>query len=188
MMMFMVKFILAIYGMKLSTVFCGDHPQNMPLGIVIFGVKSHLDLKGAVSTIPIIFTFTCFNQDARNKVENWRPLSFLPNLGHGALSSKNDTSKEKEPILSVQDKHDCLKVAFSSSVDIYQRGGIKATVMGRDVIVKPWIHFFVGDTSGNNRWLGHFNSSGNITCPYRDCECTFVDMDILHLHQTCTVP
>ncbi len=74
--------------------FCGDHPQNMPLGLVIFGVKSHLDLKGALSTISIIFTFTCFNQDARNKVENLRPLSFLPNLGHGALSSKNDTSKK----------------------------------------------------------------------------------------------
>jgi hypothetical protein len=35
--------------------------QNMPLGLeifVIFGDKSHLDLKGALSTIPIIFTFT----------------------------------------------------------------------------------------------------------------------------------
>jgi hypothetical protein len=50
--------------------FCGDHPQNMPLGLVIFGDKSHLDLKGALSTIPIVFTFTCFNEDARNKVEN----------------------------------------------------------------------------------------------------------------------
>ena len=153
--------------------FCGNHPQNMPLGLVIFGDKSHLDLKGALSTIPIIFTFTCFNEDARNKVENWRPLSFLPNLCHGGLSSKN----KKDPVLSVQDEHDCLRVAFSSLVDIYLRGGIKATVMGRDVIVKPWIHFFVGDTSGNNRWLGHFNGSGNITRPYRDCECTYKDMD-----------
>jgi hypothetical protein len=105
---------------------------------------------------------------------------FLPNLSHGVLSSKNDKSNKKDPVLSVQDKHDCLWVAFSSLVDIYLRGGIKATVMGRDVIVKPWIHFFVGDTSGNNHWLGHFNGSGNITRPYRDYECTFVDMDNPH--------
>jgi hypothetical protein len=151
---------------------------------MIFGDKSHLDLKGALSTIPIIFTFTCFNQDVRNKVENWRPLSFLPNLSHGVLSSKNNKSNKKDPILSVQNKQDCLRVAFSSLVDIYLRGGSKATVMGRDVIVKSWIHFFVGDTSGNNRWLGHFNGSGNITRPYRDCECTFVDMD--NPHMSCT--
>ncbi len=120
--------------------------QNMPLDhviFVIFGDKSHLDLKGTLSTIPIIFTFTCFNQDARNKVENWRPLSFLPNLSHGVLSSKNEKSNKKNPVLSVQDEHNCLWVAFSSLVYIYPGGGIKATVMGRDVIVKPWIHFFV---------------------------------------------
>jgi hypothetical protein len=77
--------------------FCGNHPQNMPLGLVIFGDNSHLDLKGALSTIPIIFTFTCFNHDARNKVENWRPLLFLPNLSHGVLSSKNKNSTKRTP-------------------------------------------------------------------------------------------
>ncbi len=71
---------------------------------------------------------------------------FLPNLFHGVLSSKNDKSNKKDPVLSVQDEHDCLWVAFSSLVDIYLRGGIKATVMGRDVIVKPWIHFFLWET------------------------------------------
>ncbi len=156
--------------------FCGNHLQKLPLGLVIFGDKSHLDLKGALSTIPIVFTFTCFNKDARNRVENWRPLLFLPNLCHGVLSSKNDKSNKKNPVLSVQDEHG-LWVAFSSLVDNYLRGGIKATVIGRDVIVKPWIHFFVGDTSGNNHWLGHFNGSGNITRPYRDCECSYEDMD-----------
>jgi hypothetical protein len=164
--------------------FCGNHPQNMPLGLVILDDKSHLDLKGALSIIPIIFTFTCFNEDARNKVENWRPLLFLPNLSHGVLSYKNDKSNKKDPILSVQDEQDCLWVAFSWLVNIYLRGGIKATVMGRDVIVKPWIHFFVGDTSGNNGWLGHSNGSGNITRPYRDCECTYEDME--NLLPSCT--
>jgi hypothetical protein len=110
----------------------------------------------------------------------WRPLYFIPNFSHGALSSKNDKSQIKDPTLSVQDKHNCLQVAFSSLVDIYLRGGIKAAVMGIDVIVKPWIHFFVGDTSGNNHWMGHFNGSGNLKRPYRDCECTFANLDNPH--------
>jgi hypothetical protein len=49
--------------------------------------------------------------------------------------------------------------------------------MGRQVILKVWIHFFVGDTSGNNHWLGHFNGSGKMVCPYRDCHCSFDDID-----------
>ena len=69
-----------------------------------------------------------------------------------------------------------------SLIDIHKRGGISATVMGRPVILKVWIHFFVGDTSGNNRWLGHFNGSGKMTCPYRDCVCSFHDMDNVMPH------
>jgi hypothetical protein len=39
--------------------FCGDHhPMNMPIALVIFGDKSHLDLHGSLSTLPIIFTLT----------------------------------------------------------------------------------------------------------------------------------
>jgi hypothetical protein len=34
----------------------------------------------------------------------------------------------------------------------------------------------VGDTSGNNPWLGHFNSGSNIEPPYRDCKCGMDDM------------
>jgi hypothetical protein len=35
----------------------------------------------------------------------------------------------------------------------------------------------MGDTSGHNRWLGHFNSGANIQRPYRDCKCSIKDMD-----------
>jgi hypothetical protein len=66
--------------------FCGDkNPMNIPIALVIFGDKSHLDLHGCLLTLPIIFTLTCFNQDSRIKKEFWRPLAFLPNLSYGAL-------------------------------------------------------------------------------------------------------
>ena len=83
---------------------------------------------------------------------------------------------------SVQDEHDCLKVSFLSLMYIHKRGGISATVMGRPVILKVWNIVFVGDTSENNRWLGHFNGSGKMTCSYRDSVCPFHDMDSVMPH------
>ena len=134
----------------------------MPLALVVFADKSHLDLHGSLLTLPIIFTLSCFNEQSRNSVNFWRPMAFIPNLNAGSLTSRNSNDKKKDPAISVQDKHDCLRAAFSPLRNLYQRGGINATVMGRDVCCKPWIHFVVGDNSGNNQFLGHYNGSGNI--------------------------
>jgi hypothetical protein len=52
--------------------FCGDDkPINMLIALVIFADKSHLDLRGSLSTLPIIFTLSCFNQESRNKDKFW---------------------------------------------------------------------------------------------------------------------
>jgi hypothetical protein len=50
-------------------------------------------------------------------------------------------------------------------------------VMGKPGVGKVWIHYCVGDSKGNNRWLGHFNRSGNLNYPYQDCNCQMWDMD-----------
>jgi hypothetical protein len=61
--------------------FChDDNPINMPIVLVIFANRSHFDLHGSLSTLPIIFTLSCFNQESRNKDKFWQPLAFLPNL------------------------------------------------------------------------------------------------------------
>ncbi len=43
--------------------------------------------------------------------------------------------------------------------------------------VKVWIHYFIGDTKGNNKWLGQYpgNREG-VRCTYRDCKCQFHDL------------
>ncbi len=58
-------------------------PNDMPIGIVIFGDKSHTDLHGALSLTPIIFTSTLFKEKSRNNPKFWRVLGYLPNLGYG---------------------------------------------------------------------------------------------------------
>ncbi len=65
-----------------------DNPINMPIALVIFADKSHLDLHISLSTLPIIFTLSCFNQESRNKENFWQPLTFLLNLSYGTLSTK----------------------------------------------------------------------------------------------------
>jgi hypothetical protein len=45
------------------------------------------------------------------------------------------------------------------------------------VCVKVWIHYFIGDNEGKNKWLGQY--SGNregVRRPYRDCKFQFHDL------------
>jgi hypothetical protein len=126
----------------------------MFVGLIVFGDKSHTDLHGALSMTPIIFTLTSFNRASCNSTNFWRQLSYIPNLGYGKnRADKTDTR------IKIQDEHTCLSIVFQSLRKIHRIGGFKATVMGREVKVKVWIHFFIGDIKGNNKWLGHY--SGN---------------------------
>ena len=74
--------------------FCVDD-NDTPIGLVIFGDKSHFDLHGTLATTPLIFTLTCFNQEARKSVDFWRPIGFIPNLSYGKTSK---TSKKKNGV------------------------------------------------------------------------------------------
>jgi hypothetical protein len=41
-----------------------QNETDMPVGLIVFGDKSHTDLHGALSLTPIIFTLTLFNRAA----------------------------------------------------------------------------------------------------------------------------
>jgi hypothetical protein len=43
--------------------------------------------------------------------------------------------------------------------------------------VKIWIHYFIGDTEGNNKWLGQYpGNHDGVKHPYCDCKCSFEDL------------
>ena len=54
--------------------------ENMPIALITFGDKSHFDLHDALATTPISFTLSCFNEQARNRGEFWKPIGYIPNL------------------------------------------------------------------------------------------------------------
>ena len=117
--------------------YCRQDSIDMPVSIVIFGDKSHTDLHGSLALTPIIFTLTLFNQKCRNDHKFWRVLGYLPNLGHGKNKSNKTPTVDK-----VQDEHNCLACVFDSIRKIHKKKGLRATVLGKDVRVKIWIHFY----------------------------------------------
>ena len=145
--------------------------NDMPIALIIFGDKSHTDLHGALALTPIIFTLTLFNITSRNNAKFWRPLAYIPNLGYGKNKADKTSTKDK-----VQNEHECLSVAFKSIRQIHREGGFLASVLGREVNIKVWVHFFIGDTEGNNKWLGHYPGARQVHRPYRDCQCDFNNM------------
>lgn len=160
---------------KARSFYCGEGPQNMPIALVLFVDKSFLDSNGGMATTPVSFTLSLFNEATRYKTEAWRTWMYIPNLEYGTVTSeKSRTQEDSED--SVTDEHRCLRVALQDLITISEQGGIAAKVMGRTVILKVWIHFLIGDISGNNRLFGHFNSSGKLARPYRDCKCSFDDL------------
>ena len=154
--------------------FCGKDGNHMPFGMVVFGDKSYTDLHGSLLVTPIMFTATVFNQTVRNNPDCWRPIGYLPNLAHGKGSGGKSQDK-------VQDRHNCLALALKSLIELLEAGGIHTVVMGKEVIVKPFIHYFIGDMEGHNKWLRHYTGSKlGVSRPYCDCHCTFVQLSLSH--------
>jgi len=94
--------------------YCRPHDNltnDMPVGIVIFGDKSHTDLHDALALTPILFTLTFFNEKCRNNSKFWRVLGYLPNLGYGKIKLNKTPTVNK-----IQDEHDCLSCVFESMV------------------------------------------------------------------------
>ena len=77
-------------------------------------------------------------------------------------------------MVKVQDEHKCLALVFGYLRQLHKsKRGLMMVVKGRYVTGRVWIHFILGDTAGNNTWLAHYNSSGKVKRPYRDCSCCF---------------
>jgi hypothetical protein len=90
------------------------------------------------------------------------------------LSYGKGIANKRQTRDKIQDKHTCLSCIFASLRNIQRDKGFQLTVLGQDVRVMVWIHYFIGDTEGNNKWLGQYpgNREG-VKRPYRDCKCTY---------------
>ena len=143
---------------------CHGIQNAFPLGLICFYDKTHTDLYGSLACAPFIMTFSFFNEHARGCDEFYEVLAYIPNLSYGS-----GKSNIKQPRDKLEDEHKCLKLITDQLKQL--ESGFNAVVLGRQVTIKPWIHFIAGDTSGHNNIVGQFNSS-SAAFPYRDCMCT----------------
>ncbi len=128
-----------------------QNKTDIPVGLIVFGDKSHTDLHAALSLTPIIFTLTLFNRAEQNDSKFWRPIGYIPNLGYGRGTSNKTQTRDK-----IQDEHTCISFVFQSLKNINKENGFQCVVLGLTVRVKAWIHYFIGETEGNNKWLGQY--------------------------------
>jgi hypothetical protein len=87
-----------------------QNKTDRPVGLIVFGDKSHTDLHRALSLTPTIFTLALFNRAAQNDSKFWRPIGYIPNLGYGRGTSSNKTLTRDK----IQDVHSCISLAFPS--------------------------------------------------------------------------
>jgi hypothetical protein len=115
---------------------------------------------------------TLFNCAAQNDSKFWRPICCILNLGYGRGTSNKTQTRDK-----IQDEHSCISFTFQSLKNINKENGFQCVVLGCTVCVKVWIHYFIGDTEGNNKWFSQYpgNREG-ARRPYHDCKCQFHDL------------
>ncbi len=103
----------------------------MPVGLIVFGDKSHTDLHGALSLTPIIFALTLFNHATQNDSKVWRPIGYILNLGYGRGTSNKTHTRD-----TIQDEHSCNSFAFQSLKNINNKNGFQCVVLECTVHVK----------------------------------------------------
>ena len=74
----------------------------------------------------------------------------------------------------IQDEHTCILCISQSLCKISNEGGFDLVVLGWDFCVKVWIHYYIGDTKGNNKWLGQYpDNQEGVQQPYQVFKCLF---------------
>lgn len=153
--------------------FCRPDSNHMAIPLIFFFDKANLDFHGGLASSPLIFTIAFFLGSARARIQFWRLLAIIPNLGIGRGKSCTMTADQKE-----EERHMALKIAFEDLQAIFNKGGIRTKIQGKDVVLKIWIHFIIGDTSGHNELCGQANctnlGSQNAVC--RCCKCSLPEL------------
>ena len=132
--------------------FCTEE-HHMPVPLVIFYDKAHVDRTGILAAAPVLVTLGFFKTKRLHLKDLWRILGCAPNLDVGRGRTKKKTADEKQ-----REHHNVLREIFRELHDICHQGGIRTNIEGRTVLLKNFIQFVVGDTAGHNDLCGHIQS------------------------------
>ena len=131
--------------------------------------KDNLDRHGGLAIAPVLFTFGFIKSIVRHLSYAWRILGYVPNLDIGQGTSNKKSADEKQ-----REHHMVLSTIFSKLQHISANGGFKTMVRSKEVVLKFFIQFIIGDTAGHNDLCTHFQK--NAIRPCRDCLCHKEDL------------
>ena len=155
-------------GIKLH---CPDNVDKhlvRPFPVIVHIDKSHSDLFGNLAVAPVQVMPAMIDVDGQQSTAAWRQVATIPNLSAG---KGKDGRKSKDSLEKLKDYHKVMSAALSSFVECYENGGFMwEDKQGNKILLKPYIHMFVGDIAGVNEMVGHYNTS-KAKCVVKDCKC-----------------
>ena len=146
-----------------------------PLPVVIHIDKMHADLfRNCTARSPIQMMLAMANVNAQQVVTSWWQIATIPIL---SIRKGEDARTTNDSLNKLKDYHKVLKVALSLFMEKYSEGGIMwRDNEGRAVLLKPYIHMSVGDTTSIiSNMVGHYNTC-KAKCVTKDCTCQFSDL------------
>lgn len=148
-----------------------DPTKVRPFPLLMHIDMSHADLFGNLKVAPIQVMPAILDVNVQQTVAAWRQIATIPNLSAG--KGKDDKTKS---IDKLKDFHKVTAAALSSLVECYESGGfIWRDGNGEEILLKPYIHMFIGDIAGVNEMVGHYNT-WKANCLVKDCKCSQDDI------------
>ncbi|MGA0401410.1 MAG: hypothetical protein ACO3PX_15705, partial [bacterium] len=162
-------------GIKLH---CPDAPEVDPRKVRPFPVlihidQSHTNVFGHLKVAPVQMMPAMIDVDGQQEISSWRQTATIPNLSVGL---GKDKKRGYTALNKLRDYHKVLEAALSSFKQCYEDGGfLWVDDQGNDIVLKPYVLFFIGDIAGVNEMVGHYNNC-NANCLAKDCHCTQDDL------------
>lgn len=155
-------------------------PHHMPVPLIFFYDEANLDFWGGLSSAPFLMSLAFFTPFVRARYFAWRVISFVPNLGIGRGRAQTKSAEDK-----TREHHFILREVLRELREICLAGGLKARVNGREVLLKIWVHYVIGDTKGHNELAGHTNNHKDALHPMRTCLCLNTKLSLLGKSRKC---
>ena len=157
-----------------------DPKKVRPFPVLIHIDKSHSDVFGNLAVAPIQMMPAMIDVEYQQKVCAWRQTGTVPNLSAGKGADGKDS---RSAINKLKDYHKVVHAALTSFRKCYEDGGfLWVDKKGEEILLKPYVHCFIGDIAGVNEMIGHYNNC-SANCLAKDCKCA--QDDILQFPPKC---
>ena len=149
--------------------FCTE-PHHMPVPVLFGHDKANITRHSDIAVAPFLFSLGFYKPWCFHHPEFWRPLGYVPNLSVGVGKNDPRSTDDRE-----SEHHAVFAEILRELVEITQAGGLKTVVRGKEVVLKFFVMYAVGDTDGHNEMTNTLKQAGRS----RTCLCVKGQLGVL---------